>query len=149
MTGRPPGVQVPDIERFGPLCLDIPRGNTKNGTQLQLWTCNGRISQQFQMSCASANETKCRIAPYGASFRKCLSVKAGRRPTTRPWSFGTATAPRIKASGSVRPDGSVRAEGARRVRQSSNQARHVSMPGFHLFNQKAEQHLALSEPFSC
>ncbi|MEU2854141.1 RICIN domain-containing protein [Streptomyces syringium] len=76
VTGRPPVYRF-QISSDSGLCLDIPRGNKKNGTQLQLWTCNGSINQQFQMSCSSANETKCRIAPHGTSFRKCLSVKGG------------------------------------------------------------------------
>ena len=29
------------------LCLDDPSGNTTNGTQLQIYTCNGNVAQQF------------------------------------------------------------------------------------------------------
>jgi hypothetical protein len=32
------------------LCLDDPGGNTANGTQLQIWTCNGAAAQQFALS---------------------------------------------------------------------------------------------------
>jgi hypothetical protein len=32
------------------LCLDDPSGNAANGTQLQIWTCNGTAAQQFALS---------------------------------------------------------------------------------------------------
>jgi non-reducing end alpha-L-arabinofuranosidase len=32
------------------LCLDDPSGNTADGTQLQIWTCNGTPAQQFPLS---------------------------------------------------------------------------------------------------
>ncbi len=32
------------------LCLDDPSGNTANGTQLQIWTCNGTGAQEFALS---------------------------------------------------------------------------------------------------
>jgi hypothetical protein len=31
------------------LCLDDPSDNTANGTQLQIWTCNGSAVQQFSL----------------------------------------------------------------------------------------------------
>jgi non-reducing end alpha-L-arabinofuranosidase len=32
------------------LCLDDPSGNTANGTQLQIYTCNGTTAQDFALS---------------------------------------------------------------------------------------------------
>jgi hypothetical protein len=32
------------------LCLDDPSDNTADGTQLQIWTCDGTPAQQFPLS---------------------------------------------------------------------------------------------------
>ncbi len=32
------------------LCLDDPSGNTTNGTQLQIWTCNNESPQVFHFN---------------------------------------------------------------------------------------------------
>ena len=32
------------------LCLDDPSGNTANGTQLQIWTCNNESPQVFHFN---------------------------------------------------------------------------------------------------
>jgi streptogrisin C len=29
--------------------VDVPNGNTANGTQLQIWTCNGTAAQKWRV----------------------------------------------------------------------------------------------------
>jgi hypothetical protein len=38
----PQGRQLPK-----PMCVDLPYGNTANGTQIRLWDCNGSAAQKF------------------------------------------------------------------------------------------------------
>jgi hypothetical protein len=75
------------------LCADIPGGKYRKGTQLVLWSCNGRDNQIFHISgCSSGRH--CTIRPYAGSQRKkCLSVKGGRTANNTPlilWSCNKA-----------------------------------------------------------
>ncbi|MFF9640022.1 ricin-type beta-trefoil lectin domain protein [Kitasatospora aureofaciens] len=47
MTADPPRPRLPRGQAFG-RCLDVSGSNTGNGTQVQLYDCNGTGAQQWQ-----------------------------------------------------------------------------------------------------
>ncbi len=49
-------------------CMDDPNSSTTNGTQLEIWTCNGGANQQFTATGGTLRtEGKCLDAPGGAT----------------------------------------------------------------------------------
>ena len=52
-------------------CLDVPGAATANGTQVQIWDCNGQANQRWTL--ASNGE----ISVYSGSSRKCLDAYGG------------------------------------------------------------------------
>lgn len=65
------------------LCADIP-GHYRKGTQLILWSCNGRDNQVFHISGCSS-QRHCSIRPYAGGQRtKCLSVRGGKQANNTP-----------------------------------------------------------------
>ena len=49
-------------------CLDVPNASTTNGTQLDIWTCNGGTNQQYTLNASGT------ITVYGD---KCLDAYQG------------------------------------------------------------------------
>ncbi|MFC5907132.1 glycoside hydrolase [Streptacidiphilus monticola] len=52
-------------------CLDVPGSKTANGTQLDLWTCNGGSNQAFTLTASGT------ITVYGGGSAKCLDGYQG------------------------------------------------------------------------
>jgi O-glycosyl hydrolase len=58
-------------------CLDVPGAVTTNGTQLELYTCNGGSNQQYTFTASGA------ITVYSGSSQKCLDgYQGGTSPGT-------------------------------------------------------------------
>lgn len=66
------GSGVGTLQGKGGLCLDLPNGNTQNGTNLQTWTCNGHAAQEWTLD--------------NGEFRvkgKCLDIEGTERAGSR------------------------------------------------------------------
>jgi len=106
----PPGPRVGEVRGVDGKCLDVAGANSADGTQVQLWTCNGTDAQRWTL-------------PGDGTVRalgKCLDVSgAGTADGTRiqVWSCNGTGAQRWQpqADGTVRNSGSGKcldAEGA-------------------------------------
>ncbi|OEJ28396.1 glycosyl hydrolase [Streptomyces agglomeratus] len=65
--GTPPGPRTGEIRGVSSKCADVAGGATGDGTQIQLWTCNGGAAQKWSL-------------PGDGTFRalnKCLDVSGG------------------------------------------------------------------------
>ncbi|GAA3297074.1 hypothetical protein GCM10020295_28610 [Streptomyces cinereospinus] len=73
---NPPGTRSGEINGVDGKCLDVDGGATADGTQIQLWTCNGTGAQQWQPH----SDGTLRNPNSGT----CLDAEGGG-----PWSGGT------------------------------------------------------------
>lgn len=98
---NPPLYYVQSSTNSG-LCLDVPGGSYAKGTQLVLWTCHGRINQQFWFICSDVQNKNCQIRPAKGDQRgKCLSVRGGSSANNAPlviWSCNGAADQRFDFS---------------------------------------------------
>jgi hypothetical protein len=53
---------------LGNMCLDLPNGNTTNGTNVQLYYCNGAKAQEWILDSAG-------YIHYGDNYNKCLDAE--------------------------------------------------------------------------
>jgi hypothetical protein len=65
VAGPPPPVSGPLVGAQSGRCLDVPNVSTTNGTQVEIWDCNGGSNQQWTQLASGA------LGVYGT---KCLDV---------------------------------------------------------------------------
>lgn len=74
-------------------CLADPHGSTKNGTQLQLWPCNGSPNQNwtFYLVAGCIENWPCEYVFYNENAKKCLEVKNGSKANGAPAALWSCT----------------------------------------------------------
>jgi hypothetical protein len=84
-------------------CLDVPESSTSNGTQLEVWDCNGDPNQVWtlnasgQLTVYSGNDLKCLDAAFGGTTPGTYAIIWQCADTATQWTFnagGTVTNPR-------------------------------------------------------
>jgi glucosylceramidase len=69
-------------------CLDVTQGGTANGTQVQLYVCNGTASQQWQSTSdgqlVNPQSGRCLTAP-GSSAKTRLEIDDCQRASGQLW----------------------------------------------------------------
>ncbi|WUJ09445.1 RICIN domain-containing protein [Actinoplanes sp. NBC_00393] len=69
-------------------CLDVPNGNTANGTQPVIWDCNGGTNQRWTTSGGSVQALgKCLDAPIGAAPGAKVQLWDCNGGTNQQWTF--------------------------------------------------------------
>ncbi|MEV3937464.1 polysaccharide deacetylase family protein [Glycomyces sp. NPDC049804] len=71
-------------------CIDVPGGNTANGTKVQLYTCHGNTNQQFSYTAAQELRIlgKCLEAPAGSNGTQ-IQINACGGAGNQKWTFGS------------------------------------------------------------
>ncbi|MFC3493853.1 polysaccharide deacetylase family protein [Glycomyces rhizosphaerae] len=71
-------------------CIDVPSGNTANGTKVQLYTCYEGANQQFTYTAAQELRVlgKCLEAPSGSSGTQ-VQINACSNANGQKWTFGS------------------------------------------------------------
>lgn len=66
------------------LCLSVPGGKYRKGTQLIVWSCSNRHDQRFWINCNNGQKD-CTIRPFWHSGRGlCFSIKGGSNAENAP-----------------------------------------------------------------
>ncbi|GID90678.1 glycoside hydrolase family 27 protein [Amorphoplanes digitatis] len=69
-------------------CLDVPNGNTANGTQPVIWDCNGATNQKWTVSGQTLQALgKCLDAPIGATAGTKVQLWDCNGGTNQQWTF--------------------------------------------------------------
>lgn len=102
-SGQPGSVAAPAQQLTGTQsgrCLDVPGFATANGTQLDLWSCNGGANQKFTLTAAGT------VTVYSGTGLKCVGAdQSGTAAGTRV-TIGTCTGSAAQRW-VVHPDGSL------------------------------------------
>jgi peptidoglycan/xylan/chitin deacetylase (PgdA/CDA1 family) len=71
-------------------CIDVPGGNTANGTKVQLYGCYEGVNQQFTYTVAQELRIlgKCLEAPSGSNGAQ-LQINACSSASSQKWTFGS------------------------------------------------------------
>lgn len=71
-------------------CLDVPQGNTANGTQPVIWDCNGGANQQWAVNGAALQALgKCLDAPLNATAGAKVQLWDCNGGTNQQWNLNT------------------------------------------------------------
>ncbi|GCD99107.1 RICIN domain-containing protein [Embleya hyalina] len=95
MAAEPTAAATPDVVAaapgFTPLinyhsgkCLDVPGGSTRDGVQVQQWTCNGKAHQRWNLRYARTALGLKLYYVVNEKSGKCLSVKGNSKKNGTP-----------------------------------------------------------------
>lgn len=99
-TTTPPPTGSTLVSASSGRCLDVPNGNTANGTQPVIWDCNGGANQRWTVSGQSLQTLgKCLDAPTGATAGVKVQLWDCNGQTNQQWTLQSDGTVRGAASG--------------------------------------------------
>ncbi|MET0418461.1 MAG: ricin-type beta-trefoil lectin domain protein [Actinoplanes sp.] len=99
-TGTPPASSATFVSASSGRCLDVPNGNTANGTQPVIWDCNGGTNQRWTSTGGTIGALgKCLDAPLGAVAGAKVQLWDCNGGANQQWTANTDGTVRGAASG--------------------------------------------------